>query len=185
MPIATPRKRFAAICSYNKGVKICIEYKWNDPRTRCFIASAGETAAFCNSVGAENLGATLDIGHSIQTGERPAQAAALLAQAGRLFYVHLNDNDRNFDWDLIPGAFNFWDFIEFLFYLKELGYQDDWYGYDVMSKEIDTVDTFNTVIDITRKLESLADKVDRPTIFSLMQERNPAKIMRYLYERVI
>jgi len=179
------QETFASICSYDEAVKICIEYKWNDPRTRCFFASAGETSAFCSSVGAENLGATLDIGHSIQTGERPAQAAALLAQAGRLFYVHLNDNDRNFDWDLIPGAYNFWDFIEFLFYLRELGYRDDWFAYDVMSKEIDTVETFNTVIDITRKLESLADKIDRPTIFSLMQERNPAKSMRYLYEHLL
>jgi xylose isomerase len=179
------QETFAAICSHDRSIKICIEYKWNDPRTRCFFASAGETASFCDSVNAENLGATLDIGHSIQTGERPAQAAALLAQANRLFYVHLNDNDRNFDWDLIPGAFNFWDFIEFLFYLKELGYQDDWYAYDVMSKEIDTIETFNTVFDITRKLESLANKIDRPTIFSMMQERNPARTMRYLYEKII
>ena len=179
------QETFAAICEHDPGVKLCIEYKWNDPRTRCFFASAGEIVAFCNSVGADNLGATLDIGHSIQTGERPAQAAALLSQAGRLFYVHLNDNDRNFDWDLIPGAYNFWDFIEFFFYLKELGYCDDWYAYDVMSKEIDTVETFNTVIDITRKLEQLADNIDRPSVAALMQERNPAKIMRFLYEKVI
>ena len=179
------QETFATICEYDPSVKLCIEYKWNDPRTRCFFASAGEIAAFCNSVGADNLGATLDIGHSIQTGERPAQAAALLAQAGRLFYVHLNDNDRNFDWDLIPGAYNFWEFIEFFFYLKELGYCDDWYAYDVMSKEIDTVETFNTVIDITRKLEQLADNIDRPSVAALMQERNPAKIMRFLYEKVI
>lgn len=179
------QESFRAICDHDPSLKICIEYKWNDPRTRCFLASAGETAAFCNSVGADNLGATLDIGHSIQTGERPAQAAALLSQAGRLFYVHLNDNDRNFDWDLIPGAFHFWEFIEFFFYLKELGYCDDWYAYDVMSKEIDTVETFNTVFDITRKLEQLADNIDRSIAFELMQERNPAKIMRFLYEKVI
>lgn len=176
---------FVEICSHDPGVNICIEYKWNDPRTRCFFASAGETVAFCNSVGADNLGATLDIGHSIQTGERPAQAAALLAQAGRLFYVHLNDNDRNFDWDHIPGAFNFWEFIEFFFYLRELGYTDDWYAYDVMSKEIDTVETFDTVFDVTRKLEQLAYDIDRPTVMDLMKERNPAKVMRFLYEKVI
>ena len=36
----------------------------------------------------------------------------------------------------MPGAFHFWEFIEFFYYLKELGYTDDWYAYDVMSKEI-------------------------------------------------
>ncbi len=176
---------FAAICAHDPDIKICIEYKWNDPRVRCFFASAGETLSFCQSVGADNLGATIDIGHSIQTGERPAQAAALLARANRLFYVHLNDNDRNFDWDLMPGAFHLWEFVEFFYYLKELGYTDDWYAYDVMSKEIDTVETFDTVLAVTRKLESLAEKIDRRKMGKLLTERNPAQTLRYLYETVV
>jgi len=173
---------FGAICDHNPDVNVCIEYKWNDPRVRCLFASAGETLSFCQSVGSENLGVTLDIGHSLQTGERPAQAATLLARAGKLFYVHLNDNDRNFDWDLMPGAFHFWEFVEFFYYLKELGYTDDWYAYDVMSKEIDTVETFNTVTSVTRQLETLADKIDRKQMSTLMTERNPAKTLRYLYQ---
>ncbi len=176
---------FSAICEYNRDVKLCIEYKWNDPRVRCLFASAGETAAFCQAVGADNLGATIDIGHSLQTGERPAQAAALLARANRLFYVHLNDNDRNFDWDLMPGAFHFWEFIEFFYYLKELGYTDDWYAYDVMSKEIDTVETFKTVTAVTRKLEQIADGIDRKAIKPLMETRNPAKTLLYMYEKML
>jgi len=176
---------FAAICEYNRDVRICIEYKWNDPRVRSFFASAGETAAFCEAVGAPNLGATLDIGHSIQTGERPAQAATLLARANRLFYIHLNDNDRNFDWDLMPGAFHFWEFVEFFYYLRELGYIDDWYAYDVMSKEIDTVETFNTSISITKKLERIADSIDRIAMKSLLESRNPAKSLLYMYEKIL
>jgi xylose isomerase len=176
------QETFDSICKYNRGVRVCIEYKWNDPRVRCFLASAGETAAFCNAVGADNLGATLDIGHSLQTGERPGQAAALLAKAKRLFYVHLNDNDRNFDWDLMPGAFHFWEFVEFFYYLKELGYTHDWYAYDVMSKEIDTVETFSTVTDVTRKLENWADKIDREKMNQLMIQRNPARTLRHLYQ---
>ncbi len=176
---------FAAVCEYDPGIRLCIEYKWNDPRVRCLFASAGETAAFCEAVGAENLGATIDIGHSLQTGERPAQAAALLARANRLFYVHLNDNDRNFDWDLMPGAFHFWEFVEFFYYLKELGYTDDWYAYDVMSKEIDTVETFNTVTAVTRKLEAIADHMDRKEMARLMAARNPAETLKYLYENFV
>lgn len=179
------KETFRAICEHNPDVKICIEYKWNDPRVRCFLASAGETAAFCNSVGVDNLGATIDIGHSIQTGERPAQAASLLAEAGRLFYVHLNDNDRNFDWDLLPGAFHFWEFVEFFYYLKELDYTDDWYAYDVMSKEIDTIETFETVTEVTRKLEKIADNIDRDQMGKLMVERNPAKTLRYMYQNLV
>jgi xylose isomerase len=182
---AYAEETFSAICAHNPAIRICIEYKWNDPRTRCFFASAGETLSFCQALGNPNLGVTLDFGHSLQTGERPAQAAAMLARHGRLFYVHLNDNDRNFDWDLMPGAFHFWEFIEFFYYLRELGYTDDWYAYDVMSKEMDTVETFITVAEITRKLESLADKIDRDRMDDMLTERDPSQTLRYLYQSLL
>jgi xylose isomerase len=170
------------ICSHNKDVKVCIEYKWNDPRTRSLIGSAGEALAFCQSVGIENLGVTLDIGHSIQAGERPAQALALLHRAGRMFYVHLNDNDRNWDWDLLPASYNFWDTVEFFYYLKKVGYTNDWYAYDIMSKEIDTVQNFNVANKITRKLEKLAASLDEKKIQELLKERNPVSSIDHLFD---
>jgi xylose isomerase len=176
---------FAKICAHQPDVKVCIEYKWNDPRTRCLLASAGESAAFCQAVDAPNLGVTLDIGHALLAGERPAQSVALLSRAKRLFYVHLNDNDRNWDWDMIPGAFHFWEFVEFLYYLKEIGYEDDWYGYDVFSKEIDTLETFNTVVNLTRRLEEMAGRIDHCEMEKLLEQRNPARSLSYLYGKVL
>jgi xylose isomerase len=176
---------FAAICDHDSDFRICIEYKWSDPRTRCLLASAGETVAFCQAVGAPNLGVTMDIGHALLGGERPAQSVALTHRAGRLFYVHLNDNDRQWDWDMLPGAYHLWEFVEFLYYLKEVGYTDDWYAYDVMSKEFDTVETFSTVTFLTRKLETLADRIDRQRMTEMMAEQNPNKAIRYLYETLL
>lgn len=167
--------------SYAKDIKICIEYKWNDPRGRCLLGSAGETLAFCNETGCDNVGLTVDFGHSIQAHERPAQTLVLAWRAGRLFHVHLNDNDKYWDWDMIPGAFNLWDMIEFLYYLKhKVGYTD-WISYDVMPKEINTVDNFNTVIETTKKLFEMADRLDKDRIDALLKERNPAKTWSYLY----
>ena len=176
---------FGAICEHNRDVRVCVEYKWNDPRTRCLFASAGETLSFCQSVGAQNLGVTLDMGHALLAGERPAQSVALLARAGKLFYVHVNDNDRNWDWDMLPGAFHVWETVEFFYYLKEVRYTDDWYAYDVMSKEIDTAETFSTVTHLTRKLEALAGRIDRRQMAALMAERNPVATLRYLYDTVL
>ena len=182
---AYAEETFGAICGHDRDVRVCIEYKWNDPRTRCLFASAGETLSFCQTVGAENLGVTLDIGHALLAGERPAQSVALLARAGKLFYVHLNDNDRNWDWDMLPGAFHVWEFVEFFYYLREVGYTGDWYAYDVMSKEIDTAETFSTVTRLTRKLEGLADRIDRQRMGTLLAERNPVKSLDYLYDAVL
>jgi xylose isomerase len=176
---------FSAICEHNRNINVCIEYKWNDPRTRCLLGSAGETLSFCHAVGAENLGATLDIGHAILVKERAAQSAAMLARAGKLFYVHLNDNDRNWDWDMLPGAYHFWEFLEFFYFLKEVGYTDDWYSYDIMSKENDTVETFNATFHMTRKLEALTERIDRDQMKALMQNRNPVRTLRYLYDTVL
>ena len=176
---------FSAICQHNRDIRVCIEYKWNDPRVRCLLGSAGETLSFCHAVGAENLGATMDIGHALLSKERAAQSVAMLARADKLFYVHLNDNDRNWDWDMLPGAFHLWEFLEFFYYLKEVGYTDDWYSYDIMPKEIDTVETFNATFYMTRKLEALTERLDREKMSALMAERNPVKSLRYLYETVL
>jgi len=54
-----------------------------------------------------------------------------------------------------------------------------------MSKEIDTVETFNAATYLTRKLETLADRIDRRRMAILMAERNPVKALRYLYDTVV
>ena len=170
---------FSQACVHNRDVRICIEYKWNDPRARCLLATSGETLAFCQSVNADNLGVTLDIGHALLGRERPAQSVAMLARAERLFYVHIND--RNWDWDMIPGAYHLWEFVEFFYYLFKAGYTDDWYGYDVFPKEIDTADTFSTSFAITRKLEEISARIDDAKLAELTAERNPARSMAYMY----
>jgi len=172
---------FTSACEHNPDMRICIEYKVSDPRVRCVFGTAGETSAFCQLVNADNLGATLDIGHALYAGERPAQAAALLAKTKRLFYVHLNDNDGRWDWDLLPGAYHVWDFVEFLYFLKKIGYDDDWYSFDIFPKEIDTVETFNAVSILTRKLEEITDRIDPGKMDALLAERNPSKTIPYLF----
>jgi len=169
--------------SYNKKVKISIEYKLNDPRARCLLGGAGETLAFCRNIDLDNVGVTLDIGHAIQAGERPAQSAVMLARAKKLFYVHLNDNDKLWDWDMIPGAYNFWDFIEFFYYLEKVGYRD-WMAYDVYPKEIDMIENFSTATEITRKLQTLTRKLDPQKVNELLKQRNPAKSARFLYDAI-
>jgi xylose isomerase len=172
---------FAAACAHNRAIRICIEYKKNDPIARCILGTAGETAAFCLMTGAANLGATLDIGHAIYAEERPAQSAALLAKANRLFYVHLNDNDGRWDWDMLPGAFHLWEFVELFYTLRKLGYDDDWYAFDVYPKELNTTENFSSAMALTRKLEAITDRIDVATMERLLQERNSAKTIPYLY----
>jgi xylose isomerase len=175
---------FVAACAHNSAVRICIEYKESDPRARCLLGSAGEAASFCQVSGAANLGVTLDVGHALYGGERPAQSAVLLARARRLFYVHLNDNDGRWDWDMLPGAFHLWEFVEFFYTLRKLGYDDDWYAFDVFPKEIDTVATFDSVALLTRKLEEITDRIDTDRMEQLLIARDATKTLPYLYSLI-
>ena len=106
--------------------------------------------------------------------------AVLLAKTNRLFYVHLNDNDGVWDWDMLPGAYHVWETLEFFYTLRKLGY-DDWYAYDVFPKELDTVENFSAAMQLTRKLEQLTDRIDVATMEQLMTERNSSKTIPYLY----
>jgi len=172
---------FGAACAHDRNVRICIEYKKNDPMARCIFGTAGETAAFCLLTGAENLGATLDIGHALYADERPAQSAALLARARRLFYVHLNDNDGRWDWDMLPGAFHLWEFVEMFYTLRKLRYDNDWYAFDVYPKELNTEENYAAAMSLTRKLEAITNRIDPATMEALLAERNSAKTIPYLY----
>jgi xylose isomerase len=172
---------FAGACAHNRDVRVCIEYKLSDPIARCLLGTAGETASFCLLTGADNLGATFDVGHALFAAERPAQSAALLARANRLFYVHLNDNDGRWDWDMLPGAFHLWEFVELFYTLRKLGYTDDWYAFDIFSKELDPVENLSAGMQLTRKLEELTDRIDEVRMEQLLTARNSSKTIPYLY----
>ena len=73
--------------------------------TRSSCPTPAPALAACLQIELPNVGVTMDIGHAL-AGEGTRQAAALLAQAGKLFLVHVNDNYRNWDWDMIPGSVN-------------------------------------------------------------------------------
>jgi xylose isomerase len=165
---------------HNKNVRICLEYKLSDPRGRTMVGNAGEALALCQSVGEPNVGVTMDIGHSLYAGERPSQAAVMLARANRLFYVHLNDNDNFWDWDMIPGAFNLWDFVEFFHYMRRIGY-DDWFAMDIFAKEEDTVETFAVAVRAAEKLREISGRLDEKKIAALARGRSPIAGMDYLF----
>ena len=172
---------YAAVAAHNREVRVCIECKPNEPRARSLFDTTGGTLAFVQMVGAANLGVTLDIGHALAAGERPAQAAALLARAGKLYYVHLNDNDGAFDWDLAPGVFRFWETLEFLHALPGLGYAGDWFSFDIVAKEFDPVKVYGRSFEMTRKLETIAARIDDARMAELKRARNPTETMAYLF----
>ena len=146
------------VASHRPDVKIAIEYKKQEPRANCYIRNAGVLLSLLRELGRENVGACIDLGHSLAAGENPAEAAVLLHRAGKLFQVHLNDNYRDWDHDLIVGSVTFWETLEFFYWLNRCGW-DGWYILDIFPYRIDGSGSLQEGVNRTIRFIELARKI--------------------------
>ena len=92
------------VAEHNPTVSIGIEPKCKEPRANQYISNTGKALMLVNKINKSNLGITLDFGHSLAALENPAECATLAMMEDRLQQIHLNDNYRDWDHDLIPGT---------------------------------------------------------------------------------
>jgi sugar phosphate isomerase/epimerase len=86
-----------------------------------------------------------------------AEAAVILSDYGRkLFHLHFNDNYRSWDDDMIVGAVHFAEFLELLFWLREVGY-DGWYSMDQYPYREDGQAAIRSSVEFLRGLETMLD----------------------------
>lgn len=144
--------------AYRPDVKLSLEYKLSEPRMHCLLGNAGKMAFLCEKVGLDNVGVTLDTGHALQSLEVLSDSLSFLSTTGRLFHVHVNDNYRNWDWDMVPGTVNFWEFVEFCIYLKKTGYSE-WITADVFPQRHDAVRIMEKTFEWMDYMFDIADAV--------------------------
>lgn len=112
------------LCDYCPDLTVTLEYKTKEPRTHCFINTVGNTLLMCESTGRRNLGIALDYGHAALGYETPAESVAICKMYGnRLKHIHINDNYRLWDDDMIVGSVHTLEFIEFIYWLRRTAYQ--------------------------------------------------------------
>ena len=168
-----------AAARYRPGVRLSMEYKLNEARNFCILGDMGRSLHLCQQVGERNVGITMDVGHALVAKETPAAVLTLAADAGRLFYVHFNDNGREWDWDMIPASVNLWDVIETLYYLDRLGWQG-WFSYDVVNRDGDPLRTQQATLRVMRSAQQLLEKLGRERLGELIRQGDPAATMEYL-----
>ena len=160
-------------------IPLFMEYKPSETRVHCLLDSGAKTILLANAVGTGNVGVTIDIGHSIYGGETPAEALAHVALSGHPYYVHVNDNNGKWDWDLMVGTCNLWSYIEFLYYLKELGYQG-WITSDTSPVRQDAIEAFAFNARFTKRLWDWLDTVDLEFIREHLERHEFMPIMKLL-----
>ena len=113
---------------HNDRTRVLVEYKPREPRTHCFVDHVGTALMLLKDL--DKVGGLLDWGHSFQGSENVAQSAALLAAHGKLDYLHLNDNYRSWDDDMMVGSLHLVEYIELIYWLKRVDYQG-WLTLDI------------------------------------------------------
>ena len=148
-------KNIAALAREYPELKFALEYKAKEPRTHSYLARMADTLLVCLLTGCDNVGVTIDTGHSFLGGENVAEAVVLAKQAGnRLFHMHFNDNYKSCDDDMIVGSIHTIDYLELLYWLDECGY-DGWLSMDQYPYREDAAGAISESINWLKTFENL------------------------------
>lgn len=145
---------------------LSVEYKLAETRVRTTVGTAYKTMILAQDIKTKNIGVTLDTGHALWALETPAESLSMLSSHNIPVYIHLNDNYRDWDWDMVPGTVNPWSLIEFFYYLKRAGY-NDWLTFDVFPARMDPVSCFTESVKYVQDLVAAADRLDQGILDSL------------------
>lgn len=170
--------------SYPK-TRFALEYKAKEPRTHSYLARAGDTLLLAQRTGQANVGVTIDTGHSFVAGENVAEAAVMLHSYGdKLFHLHFNDNYRSWDDDMIVGSVHFPEYVELLFWLREIGYRG-WYSMDQYPYREEAQGALRESIEFLRAIERLLDEKSMGEIRELVRHGDAVQSTRWLRRRFL
>jgi len=156
------------VTAHRPDVTLMLEFQPHDPNAKILLNNVGKVLYVCAEVGAQNIGANLDVGHSLAAREAPAESAALLFRNGLLKYVHSNDNTGDGgDWDMISGSVHYWHWVEFIYTLIREGYQG-WIGADLAPRHFGPVAAYQTNIMMIDRMTNLVERVGIDQIQTLL-----------------
>jgi len=173
----------AEAADYMPEMPLFIEYKINETRVNCHLDTCAKTIVFLKEVQNSATGITIDFGHSLLAKENPAQVLALCEQSGIDYYLHTNDNDWQFDWDLIGASRNFLHTVEFFFYAKEFGY-DKYFTADASPRIFDMVGFFNEHAEMNLAIWHLVESLDRDKYRKMMHEEKHMELMKLVRKEI-
>ena len=158
------------IGEHDRDMKIAVEYKSKDPRQRQYVSNVGKLMMLLNDVGLDNVGGVIDVGHALMVQENLAESLVILDSHKKLYQIHLNENYRDADPDLIFGTVNFWDILEFFYHLNKTSFAG-WCSIDIISPRDDGVRSLEVGIKLIHKYQALAARlaVHAPTIDANLQ----------------
>ncbi len=164
-------------------VRFALEYKAKEPRTHSYLARCGDTLLMALRAGEPNVGVTIDVGHSFVAGENVAEAAVMLASYGdRLFHLHFNDNYRFWDDDMIVGSVHFPEYVELLFWLREVRY-DGWDSMDQYPYREEAQGALRESIEFLKAIDRRLDKGAMQEMREIVREGDAVRSTKWIRQK--
>ena len=178
---------------YDSGIRILVEPKPNEPIDRSFCPTMGHVMGLSAATNdPSRVGGLLESAHAILAGLDPAIEIAFGLAMGKLWSVHLNDqNGMKYDQDKTFGAENLRQAFNQVKVLCENGYgkNGEYVGLDVKAMRTQKIDDcyrhLSNSLKIVEVLESKVDKFDYELQTKLVDERNYEALEMYVLELIM
>lgn len=178
---------------YDRSIKILVEPKPNEPIDRSFCPTLGHVMALsAASKDPKRVGGLLESAHAVLAGLNPANEIAFGLAFGKLWSVHLNDqNGMKYDQDKAFGVENIRQAFNQVKVLIENDYgsKGEFVGLDVQAMRTQKVeDSFRHLensLKIFQLLEEKARNFDYNRQAKLVAERNYEALEMYVIEHLL
>ncbi len=178
------------ILRYDPGIRILIEPKPNEPVDRSYCGTVGHALAVgAQTVDPSRVGICVESAHSILSGLDPANDMALALAFGKLWGVHLNDqNGMKFDQDKSFGVENLRQAFNQVKVLHENGFGErgECVGLDVKAMRTQGADDcYRHIINSMKIFRLLLEKVkkfDYALQAECVREQNFEKLEMYVMQ---
>jgi len=170
-------------CAKAPDIKFSLEYKPKEPRVHSFLANVWTALTYIHEIGADNLGITIDVGHSLEAYENVSEAVCAAMARNRMYHFHMNDNWRYWDDDMIAGSVHTIEFIEMFYWLRKLDYtgfiSTDQYPYRENSR-----DAVAETVKWMQTFEKIAAKIDMKRMQDILDANDAVASTAYMRELI-
>lgn len=172
----------AECCDYNSKMKIAIEYKPKEPRTRSYASNIYSTLLIVNEINKQNCGIVIDYGHALMGYENVAESIAISKKYGdKLFHFHINDNYGLWDDDMIAGTVHTISYIEMFYWLKKIMYKG-WISIDQYPYREDGKEAVTETVRWTKTYIDLVNKLDNKVVEEIINTGDACKSSKFIRE---
>jgi len=173
---------------YDSSILILGEMKPNEPTDAAYLPTPGHFLAMgANTVDPKRVGVLIESAHSMLLGIDPSDDMALCLALGKLWGVHLNDQDGlKYDQDKTFGAVNLRRAFNQVWVLARGGFgtKGEYVGLDVKAMRTQRQDVsmrhLQNSLNIFKDLCGVVERVDADRVESFRKERDYEALEAYI-----